>query len=120
MKVTGMAVGLALLCASSAGWAMDANGSFRAKGAGASKCSDFVAFSDQEKRITETWWTGFVTAMNIMQTDTYDYIGNVAPEAVTGMLLQRCQANPNELIAVAMYRVLQQLHPNRVRQGPKQ
>ncbi len=118
MKV--MALVLALLGASTAGWAMDSNGSFRAKGPGASKCSEFLEFGDQDKRITETWWTGFVTAMNIMQTDTYDYIGNVAPTAVTGMLVQRCQGNPNELIAVAMYRVLQQLHPQRVRQGPNQ
>ncbi len=120
MKAMGIGLALALLGASTSGWAMDGNGSFRAKGAGSYRCSQYLAFSEQEKKITETWWTGFVTAMNIMQTDTYDYIGNVAPEAVTGMLDQRCQGNPNELVAVAMYRVLQQLHPQRVRQGPNQ
>lgn len=120
MKVRAIGLALALLFASTAGWAMDGNGSFRAKGAGASKCSDFVAFNDNDKRLTNAWMTGFVTAMNIMQTDTYDYIGTVTIEAVTGMLEQRCRANPNELIAVAMYRVLQQVHPQRVRQGPNQ
>jgi hypothetical protein len=118
MKAMAMGLVMALLGASTSGWAMDAAGSFRAKGPGASKCSDYVTFDAQSKKVTETWWTGFVTAMNIMQTDTYDYIGNVRPEEVTAMLDRRCTAYPNELVAVAMYRVLQELHPNRVRKGP--
>jgi hypothetical protein len=104
MRATGIGLAVALLAASMGGaGAMDSHGGFRVKGVG-----------------TQTWWAGFVTAMNIMKPDTYDYIGGVAPEKVNGMLRQRCEAHPNELIAVAMYRVLEQLHPQRTRQKPNQ
>jgi len=119
MKATG--IGLAMmLCAVSVGGALaaDPNGSFRAKGVGSQPCRVYLTFSEADQLVTETWWAGFVTAMNIMKPETYDYIGGVEPARVNAMLRQRCEANPSELIAVAMYRVLEQLYPQRTRQSP--
>jgi hypothetical protein len=102
MRATGIGLAVALLAASTGGaGAMDSHGGFRVKGVGTQPCSKYLTFSERDQLVTETWWAGFVTAMNIMKPDTYDYIGGVAPEKVNGMLRQRCEAHPNELIAAA-------------------
>lgn len=119
MKAIGGSLAMLLLAASAGGvLAADSNGSFRIKGVGSQPCSAYLTFDERSQLVTETWWAGFVTAMNIMKPDTYDYIGGVEPAKVNAMLRQRCEANPNELIAVAMYRVLEQVYPQRLRQSP--
>ena len=96
----------------------DSNGRFHVLGAGTVRCSAYTAATAEQKVYAETWWAGYVTAMNRSTADTYNIVGNVSVEQVNGAIATFCQANPEALLAIAVHKVLEDAYPNRVQRAP--
>lgn len=108
---------LAALTASHA-HAADERGRFRAKGVGSQSCASFLTFDADDKLIAETWWAGYVTAINIERDNTYDVLPDVKPELVNAWLEGYCRDNPNQLLAVAVHRMIEYHFPKRSKSSP--
>ncbi len=108
---------LALLAAGQT-QAADERGRFRAKGVGSQSCASYMTFDKDDKLIVETWWAGYVTAVNIERDDTYDVLPDVKPELVNAWLEGYCRDNPNQLLAVAVHYMVEAYFPKRSKTSP--
>ena len=116
MKFIGAVLASGLVCASAQ--AADKSGHFQTLGAGALACSKYLAADNQDKVYAETWWAGYMTAMNRWTDDTWSFEGKKSADDVNAMLREECAANPQELIANAVHNVLEKLYPDRRQTGP--
>ncbi len=98
--------------------AADERGRFRAKGVGSQSCASYLTFDADDRLIAETWWAGYVTAVNIERDDTYDVLPDVKPELVNAWLEGYCRDNPNQLLAVAVHRMIESYFPKRSKTSP--
>ncbi|QQS14836.1 MAG: hypothetical protein IPK81_12205 [Rhodospirillales bacterium] len=112
-----LAIATASLLAATA-QAADPNGRFHIVGAGTVTCQRFLTADDQEKRYVETWWAGYITAINRTTPETYNMTAGASADQVNAMLREHCAANPEALLAVAVHAVAGKLYPNRARQAP--
>jgi hypothetical protein len=108
---------LAMLAAAQA-QAADERGRFRAKGVGSQSCASFLTFDRDDKLIAETWWAGYVTAVNIERDNTYDVLPEVKPELVNRWLDGYCKDNPDHLLAIAVHRMIEYHFPKRAKSSP--
>jgi hypothetical protein len=105
-----------LVCASAE--AADKSGHFQTLGAGALACSKYLAADGQDKLFVETWWAGYMTAMNRSVDDTWSFEGKNSADDVNAMLREECAGDPQELIGNAVHAVLEKLYPDRRQAGP--
>ena len=107
-----------LLVLATPGRAVDDEGRFFVRAAGAYSCERWMTASAEEKVGAEHWWAGYMTAANRFTPDTYDILGSTSVDTMNGMLLRLCAAEPNQLFAIAVHKALEQLHAQRTRKSP--
>ena len=117
MRIPGIVLIAGL--ASATAQAADPNGKFQIVGAGALACQKYLGATEQQRAYTETWWAGYMTAMNRSTGDTHHLMGDVDPAEVNAMILRDCTARPNESIGIVVRAVMEQLYPKRRRAAPK-
>jgi hypothetical protein len=120
-------------------YAIDADNRYFAYGLGQRPCEDYVKFREkrldtlarQHERFTkdelyevvdkvvEHWIAGFITAHNLYVSDTYDVIGQLSMNDLEARLEKECRANTQQYFAQAMIKVVQELHPQRVKTEPR-
>jgi hypothetical protein len=106
------------LVLTTAAQAADPNGRFHIVGAGAVTCQQYIDATPEQRLYAETWWAGYVTALNRTTADTYHVIGATPTEQVNGMIRELCAASPNERLALAVHKVVERLYPSRQRLPP--
>ncbi|MGE0421764.1 MAG: HdeA/HdeB family chaperone [Reyranellaceae bacterium] len=98
--------------------AADPNGRFNILGAGSRKCGEYAGATPQQKTYVETWMAGYISALNRLTPDTWHITGETSVDKVNAMIAQYCSENPDIHIGIAIHRVLERLHPNRIRKSP--
>lgn len=98
--------------------AADGKGRFRIKGVGSQSCASFLTFDEDDRVIVETWWAGYVTAVNIERDDTYDVLPEVKPDLVNRWLQGWCKDNPDQLLAIAVHKMVDYHYPKRAKSSP--
>ena len=98
--------------------AMDKQGNFNIRGAGTVSCATYLNATPKQKRHAETWWAGYLSAMNRATPKTYDIMGNVTTAAASRWLQAWCQKNPKRRFAEAVHAMLQAAYPNRQQTSP--
>ncbi len=98
--------------------AADPNGRYYVVGAGSRSCQEYTAATDQQKVYAETWLAGYITALNRTTTDTYHIVGETTPEQMNTLVAQYCAKNPDIALGIAIHKVIEYLHPNRIRKSP--
>lgn len=116
MKLVSATLATMLLAGSA--HAADPSGKFFIVGAGAVTCQQYVDATPEQRLYAETWWAGYLTALNRTTADTYHLMGETQSEQINDMIRQECASNPTERLAIAVHKVIQQLYANRTRQSP--
>lgn len=113
-----IAVMLATLLAGASAHAVDSNGRFHIVGAGSVTCQQYTNATDQQKLYAETWWAGYITALNRTSTDTYHILGETTPQGMNAMIAKYCADNPEMRLALAIHNLVEQLQSKRTRKSP--
>lgn len=108
----------ALVLSLSPAMAADGNGRFQIFGAGSLTCAAYNGASAQDKLYAETWWAGYVTAMNRSTADTYNLLGKNTVQQVNDYLKDWCMKNPNAHFAQAVHVGLEAAYDERTKQAP--
>jgi hypothetical protein len=109
LAVTGLAIGLA--------GAADAKKQWDVRGLGTFACSKYTA-APKAKGDYVNWMTGFISAYNWLQADTYDVAGKMGPNSFTAFFDVYCKANPKKTINDAAMSFVNQFYPKRVKTKP--
>ena len=117
-RLASLVLAIGVACAALPAAAADNNGKFLIKGLGTQSCSDYLKFSQTDKLITETWWAGYLTALNRTTEDTYNLLGETTPAQANAWLEDYCSTYNNRLIATAVHAMLQHYFPNREETSP--
>jgi len=80
--------------------------------------SEVLDAGKQDRLYAETWWAGYATAANRLTDDTWSVIGKKSIDDVNGMLQKECSAHPDDLIAIAVHSVLEELYKTRTTVSP--
>src|SRR5579863_6664816 len=113
-----LAIGLATGLACATAHAADKDGNYQIMGAGAVKCQKYLGANKQDRLYTETWWAGYVTAINQTTDDTWGVAGKKSVADINDMLEKECKAHPDELIGIAVHDVVQELYKSRAKTDP--
>lgn len=106
---------LAALAACGAAQAADKNGDYQILGAGSVSCETYLGASKGDRTYAQTWWAGYVTALNRGTDKVYSTIGMNAADRIDAALVAECTANKKELFASAVNNVIQkQLDKNKI------
>jgi hypothetical protein len=116
VKLLGAVLATGLLCASA--HAADKNDNFQILGAGASVCQKYLDAGKQDHLYAETWWAGYVSAVNRLTDDTWSIVGKNSVDDINGLILQECTAHPDELFAIGVHNVLEGLYKTRTKADP--
>lgn len=109
---------LATLLVGTSAHAVDSNGRFHIVGAGSVTCQQYSDATEQQKLYAETWWAGYITALNRTGDDTYNILGETTPQAMNAMIAKYCADNPGMRLALAIHKVVEHLQPMRTRKSP--
>jgi hypothetical protein len=119
--------------------AIDSNHRYFAYGVGQRTCEDYVNFRQKKleqfnqphgrfnkdelyeiaDKIIEHWMAGFLTAHNLYVSDTYDVVGNISMDQLQARVEKECRANSQQHFAQAMIKLVQELHPQRLKAEPR-
>lgn len=91
----------------------DASGKYSIRGAGTIACSAYIKATPAQKQFAETWWAGYLTAMNRSTANTYEVLGDWSVEQANAWLLTYCTQNPDAKLAVAVHKMLEAAYPTR-------
>ncbi len=94
------------------------SGHFQILGAGAVTCQKYLDASDQDRVYAETWWAGYVTAINRTTEETWNVVGKKSASEITDMLRKECSTDPSVLFAIAVHNVLEELYKTRTKLKP--
>ena len=112
---------LVALLVGQAAHAADKNGNYHILGAGTLACQKYLDANEAQRSYAETWWAGYVSAMNRTTNDTWSLVGTNAADKVNAAIGDECKANPNELFAVAVQKALQKVaDTNQMKTAPSQ
>lgn len=111
------ALAMLTVASASSARAADAKGNFAIRGAGTVSCTDYINATPEQKIYAQTWWAGYLTAMNRVTPDTYNLLGRSSIEDADNWLLTYCRQNPNERFATAVHEMLKALYPSRTQSG---
>lgn len=103
------------LIMSPAAQAADAQGDYGMVGAGALTCRAYMLGSTTDRTFTETWWAGYMSAMNRVTDDTYDLMGDYDADQINVLLDDYCRDNPADLFGIAVHQVMEAIFPERTR-----
>jgi hypothetical protein len=107
------------LAACGAAQAADKNGDYQTLGAGAFSCESYLSAGPNDRSYVQTWWAGYVTALNHDTDKVYSVVGMNAAARIDAALLAECTANKKELLAGAIQKVItQQLDKNKIVVSP--
>ncbi|MBX3499507.1 MAG: hypothetical protein KF889_08690 [Alphaproteobacteria bacterium] len=118
MRVSDLVCALVFSLVAAGAHAADPNGRYHIIGAGSVKCQQYSQATDQQKLFAHTWMAGYVTALNRATPDNYHIVGNTTPESMYGMVGKYCADNPDTSLGIAVHKVIEHLHPNRIRKSP--
>lgn len=99
--VVGAAVALSVGAAAIRADAADVNNRFAVRGIGTTICSDYSELRARDDEASEPfihWLTGFVTAYNWLQPDTYDISAEYKSHGFAIWLDRYCEAHPTSRI----------------------
>jgi hypothetical protein len=116
-------------------YAVDQSNRYYAYGVGQQSCEDYVKLREkkldmleqQHERYTkdelydmadkavEYWIAGFLTAHDLYVADTFNIAGDTNMDDLKGRLENICRSNGKQHFAEAMFTMVQQLHPQRVK-----
>jgi len=116
MKLLAIVLATGLACATA--HAADKDGNYQIMGAGAVKCQKYLGANKQDRLYTETWWAGYVTAINRTTDDTWSVTGKKSVADINTMLEKECTAHPDEVIAIAVRDVVEDLYKSRTKSDP--
>lgn len=89
------------------------------RGAGTVSCSQYLEATPEQKKYAETWWAGYVTAMNRATPRTYHLLGQMSTADANRWLENYCRNNPDRRLAIAVHEMLRAAYPNRLQASPK-
>lgn len=98
--------------------AMDAEGNFAIKGAGATSCEQYTQALEAEARelyLFAGWIDGYLTGVNQFQEQTFDTSPWQTTELLAQLLGQYCQRNPEVQFMFAATQMLRSMFPARLR-----
>lgn len=98
--------------------AMDDEGDFAIKGAGATRCAQFTEMLDAESPevyLYAGWLDGYLTGVNQFQKKTFDVAPWQATELLAQLLGQFCRQNPEAQFIFAATQMLRSMFPARLR-----
>jgi hypothetical protein len=118
MKLIGMvALAMALLCGIAQ--AADKNTRFQVLGAGVMTCEAYLAANDEDRKLAEMWWTGFVTATNGLTDNTWSVVGRDPNARVNDAIGKQCKEHPKTMFVIAVHEAIQSLYKdNRIETAP--
>ena len=96
-KIAGTILAILVCCAASVVCAKDQNGMFAVKGVGVLDCQAFIDAAqevDRELAQYAGYITGYVSAVNEVQADTFDLLPWQHVDTVMLLMLQRCRQAP--------------------------
>lgn len=108
---------LAALLVTTTAHAADRDGNFAVKGIGLASCADFlesVRTEDERLPMFYGWISGFLTAMNLHGTDTYDLIDWQSDAYIAESLSRWCQDNREERFFSGVYQMARSLEAYKV------
>lgn len=108
---------LAALLVTTTAHAADRDGNFAVKGIGLASCADFlesVRTEDERLPMFYGWVSGFLTAMNLHGTDTYDLIDWQSDAYIAESLSRWCQDNREERFFSGVYQMARSLEAFKV------
>lgn len=111
-------VGTTMTYLSQPATAADERGAFMVHGAGLASCQMYVDASQEQRLHAETWWAGYLTAMNRVTGDTYDLLGERDFADANAWLETWCSSNPDALYINAVHQMLESFYPDRTRSAP--
>ncbi len=97
--------------------AADRNGNFAIKGVGLAPCTDFLESlrsGDARLPMFLGWVSGFLSAMNLHEPDTYDLVDWQSDDYIAASLRGWCEANPSERFFNGVYQMARSLEAFRV------
>ncbi|SDX78553.1 HdeA/HdeB family protein [Roseicitreum antarcticum] len=116
-----MAPGVLLIPLVLAAWAVSGaqaatrEGDYAMVGAGALTCRTYMLASTEERTFAETWWAGYMSAMNRVTDDTYDLLGDYEVADFNAYLDDYCRDNPSVLFGLAVHDAIEAFYPERIR-----
>jgi len=134
-KTVATVLTFAAILAAAFVYAVDQSNSYYAYGPGQQSCEDYVKLRekkldtleqqherytkdelyDMADRAVEYWIAGFLTAHDLYVADTFNVAGNTKMDDLKARLENICRSNGKQHFAEAMFRMVQQLHPGRVK-----
>ena len=110
-------LGVALALVTDTAIAADAQGRYAAHGIGRTPCERFVEVCEKgadECKLTATYVSGYVTAFNALNKDTFDILPWQRPELVAEGAFNLCKRNPKVALIEALNEVVKVLYSQRV------
>lgn len=98
--------------------AADAEGNFSIRGAGTVTCAAYLGATPEQRLHAESWWAGYLTAMNRATGDTYDLLGGRDVDEATALLEDHCRDHPDQLFALAVHAMLEHYYQTRTTRQP--
>jgi len=95
--IAGIFLSVLVGCAASMACAKDQDGMFAVKGVGVLNCEAFIEAAregDRELAQYAGYITGYISAVNEVQADTFDLLPWQQIDTVMLLMLQRCRKNP--------------------------
>jgi len=117
-----LVVGLVLLTART-GYGSDAERNYRVYG-GLGNCNMYLnAMSGKtamniDKQYYIKWIEGYLTAVNLKTSDTYDILGKLDIDGTIVWLKNYCNDNPRRSLPYAIDALVDELYPNRITKEP--
>ena len=112
-----LAIVFALALAATPALAADSDGKFMMKGVAGKSCQDLLRGGVTSEQL-DIFLDGFVTAMNIARSDSYDIVpGTEWPRVMEGMTAY-CGENREDPLAIAALRMIEYYFPRRIKQSP--
>jgi len=100
-------------------FATDVNGKFAIKGVGNASCKDYVKVlveDERQKFLFAGWINGYITAHNQHLAETFDITSWENIETLGNYLREHCKKNPELSFFQATTQLVNQLHPDRIRE----
>jgi hypothetical protein len=127
MRTSSRWIAIVLVAASAAmaasgAWAADSKKRYNVRGIGTSSCSGYLEARNINVAKSEDyahWFTGFVTAYNLLQPNTFDIAPDADSKSVLRYLDIYCGKNPKRRVADAASAFVAANYARRVKNGPK-
>jgi len=108
----------AAMIVSGAAQAATDEGKFAIKGAGAGTCEEYTAERAKQSQtyaLYGGWLTGYLTAYNLFQEETFDIAPWQSTDLLAALLANYCQRNPGDQFIVAVNALVHSLSSTRLR-----